>query len=169
VFRLRVRRVSVQERWVRVDGPKAPELAKDLARNLAKAEDALKRDGRIAVPDVVHGQHQMQSYYSWVAHLYTVRNVEAGRLVNGAQFGQLYREAGELAIMFIDGDIAAWNLLRQEDDVYKVLAGQMAPGYEAYRPGMMLEAWLLKRAWRNPFVAWLDWGDDHPESLLKLR
>lgn len=161
--------VSRQERYVRVDGPRQPELAKDPERNLARAEDNLKRDGRCAVPDVVHGQHAMRPYYAQLTDLYALRNLDAGRPVRWREFRLLFESASELATMIIDGEIAAWDLLRQDGDTCKVLAGQMVPDFEDYRPGIMLEAWLLERAWRNPFVTWLDWGDDHPETLLKLK
>jgi hypothetical protein len=160
--------MSRQERYVRVDGAR-PELAKDPARNLAKAEDNLKRDGRLAVPDVMHGQHAMRPYYAQLADLYALRNLDAGRLVRWREFRLRFESAGELAVMLIDGEIAAWDLLRQEGGTYRVLAGQMVPGFEDYRPGTMLEDWLLERAWRNPFVTWLDWGEGHPEKLLKLK
>lgn len=166
---VRAGRVSRQDRYVRVDGPAPPGLAKDPARNLVRAEENLKRDGRIAVPDVVHGQYQMRPYLPVIRRLYAERNLDAGREADIRDFRRTFHAAGELAMLIIDGDIAAWDLLRRESGTYRVLAGQMVPGYEDYRPGIMLEAWLLERAWRNPFVTWLDWGDGHPESLLKLK
>ena len=160
--------MSRQERYVRVDGAR-PELARDPQRNIDKGEELLKRHGLLAVPDVVHGQHSMRAYQDQIADLYVKRNADAGRLLSRYGFRELYEEAGELAMLLIDGEVAAWDLLRQDGDTCKVLAGQMVPGYEGYRPGIMLEAWLLERAWRNPFVTWLDWGEGHLEKLLKLK
>ena len=94
-----------------------PVLAKDTRRNLDKAEEAMKKDGRIAAPEIISGGRNLLVEYPGIARLYAARNVAAGRPAEVRGFHQLYWLADELALWVIDGEIAAWDLLRTDGDV----------------------------------------------------
>jgi hypothetical protein len=160
-------KVNEQGRYVPVASG-LPALSKDLKRNLAKAHRLLADHGLSAVPHVVHGQHAMRHYHPHIAYLHESRNIDAGRPTHLPRFQETFDNAGFLALLRVDDYIAAWNLVRPDADVWRVLAGQMAAGFEQYRPGRLLEVWLLEQAVKDPAVRWLDWGEGHPEALLKL-
>jgi Acetyltransferase (GNAT) domain len=168
VLVLREAGVSRQERYVLVSRG-VPGLARDTQRNIDKAEEAMKKDGHLAVPEVVSGQRDLLVEYPGIARLYAARNKDAGRAAQVREFHQRYWLADELVLLIIDGEIAAWDLLRTDHDVCRVLAGQMVTSWKQYRPGRQLEVWLLERASRNPAIRWLDWGEGNPETLLKLQ
>ena len=61
---------------------------------------------------------------------------------------------------------AAW-VLTAVAPACRVLAGQMVPGWERYRPGLLLEWLLLLRAWASAGYTSIDWGPAvHVEALI---
>lgn len=121
-----------------------------------------------AVALVYRGQQAMRPYRAEVARAYADRNEETGRPVQLDEFHRLFYTAGALAVLRIGGDLAAWDLFSFDGDEIRVLAGQMAPGFREYRPGRLLEMWLVARARTDPGCRVVDWGDGHAGSLLAM-
>lgn len=159
--------MSTGERYTQV-GDRLPVLSGDLQRNLAKAAKALSRDRVRAVALVYRGQQAMRPYQNEVARAYVDRNVDKKRPVRLYEFHRLFYSAGALAVLRIGGDLAAWDLFSFDGDGIRVLAGQMVPGFREYRPGRLLEMWLVARARTDPGCRVVDWGDGHAESLLAM-
>jgi Acetyltransferase (GNAT) domain len=151
-------------------GDALPEVSPDVARNLAAGMKALNRAGLRAVPLLLQGPGEMRPLRSEVAGAYVVRNTRARppRPVRLHEFYQTFYSSGALATLRIRGRLAAWDLLSFEGDVMRVHAGQMVPGFEKYRPGRLLESWLLAKARNHLGCALVDWGEGHTESLLAM-
>ena len=152
-----------------------PELRPDIWRNLRRAAKRLAA-GRVTArvtfydcPGAVPG------LYDEITGAWRDRCLHAGRPADLTGWVATWRSATACAVLRIDGKLAAWLLAAPAEGwwrrlarrrVYLVLAGQMVPGFEAYRPGRLLEWHVLAAALAGGYHR-LDWGSDtHPEALI---
>lgn len=156
--------MSTRQRYVQVRHG-VPVLSPDVTRNLKRGRTRLTRDGFTDEVTIRLGQRAMRPYQLEVANAYQARNVDTGRPVHLDEFHRLFYQATELDMLRPGGKLAAW-LLAIPGPVCVVLAAQMVPGFEHYRPGILVESDFLRRAGEAPECLTVDWGPGHTESLL---
>jgi hypothetical protein len=142
-----------------------PALSGDITRNLRKGSRALAA-ARLRAR--VRFDHPA-AYQAEITRAWEARCAQAGRDADRQEWRGVWAQATELATLRIGGQLAAWALGRATPPAYAVLAGQMVPGFERYRPGRLLEAALLGRVLTDPACCLVDWGEGHPEALLTAR
>ncbi len=142
-----------------------PPLRQDIRRNLRKGSANLAADqarGRISIC-----HHPDRLRYEITA-AYITRCLTAGRPLDLTAWRHAYDHAYEVAVLRIDGRLAAWVLVRYTRVRYIVLAGNMAHWCGRYRAGRLLEAWLLAYV-LTARQQCLDWGSGlHPEALIAV-
>jgi hypothetical protein len=145
-----------------------PRLRRDVRRRLRQGSAALAADRLRARISFTPLDGDARDLYAGICSAYVRRNEAAGRPVDLAGFGVAWGRATEAGTLRIGGKLAAWLLAVPGPDAYLVLAGQMAPGWERYRPGRLLEAVMLGRALAAGY-RWVDWGSDrHASSLIAV-
>jgi len=141
-----------------------PDLSRDIRRNLRRGSANLTAGrvrGRISVCDPDGLRHEITAAY-------VTRCLAASRPLDLTAWRQAYDTAYEVAVLRIDGRLAAWVLARYTRVRYIVLAGNMAHWSGKYRAGRLLEAWLLARVLTSRWQC-LDWGSGlHPEALIAV-
>lgn len=168
-----------------------PRLSRDIRRNLRTA--AARLTGRHAAITLTQDPAAWGAAWPAVSAAWRARCEDRGRPADLGRFRITWCQASELAVLTVAGELAAWALADPQPGAYRVLAGQMTPGFAAYRPGRVLEAVMVARAqsgappwddlpaevaavtaavriglgdgeWKpHP---WIDWGEGHPEALL---
>lgn len=63
----------------------------------------------------------------------------------------------ELAVLRLDGELAAYVVSLLDADSYRVLDGRFAGSWARYSPGRLLEAAMVERARADPRFARVDW------------
>ena len=135
-----------------------PPLRRDIRRNLRQGAAALAAD-RVTARITFSPPEPV--LLAELAGAYAARNALAGRVTDWCWWASACDTATEAGVLRIGGKLAAWTLAESAGPVLRVLAGQMVPGWERYRPGRLLEAVLLARA-VTAGHAWVDWGYGHP-------
>jgi hypothetical protein len=149
--------------WV---GGSYPRLRRDITRNLRRGSAELAAAGYRARVRFDRHPDALAVQRPDIAQAYKERNAAAWRDIDEDWFDTTWAQAAELATLRIGGQLAAWALGQDGPSVYRVLAGQMVPGWERYRPGRLLEAVLVARVATDPAFPVLDWGPGHPGALL---
>lgn len=73
----------------------------------------------------------------------------------------------ELAILCIDGELAAYTLGVQDGSAFRLLEGRFVTSFARYSPGRLLETEVVERALAHQLVTTFDWMTAvAPESLL---
>jgi hypothetical protein len=154
-------------RFVYLDG-EPPRLRKDVRRRVRQGQARLAGAG--LEPEYRFGSDpREEDVLRWeITAAYEARNAETGRPAGRIPLDELYDRAREVPVLRIDGKLAAWALGTWTWRVYRVLAGQMVPGFGEYYPGRLLEARLVDRCAGDPRWSWLDWGRQHPEALVTV-
>lgn len=146
-----------------VDQP--PRLGRSVRRRLGQSARLLTARGLTAG---ITYEPPTARLLAELAGAYAARNADAGRVVDWAWWATSCQLATEAGTLRIGGLLAAWTLGWRVPPDYRVLAGQMVPGYAEYFPGRWLEADLIGRLAADPDIAVLDWGPGHPETLLAV-
>lgn len=143
-----------------------PRLPKNIRGHLRRGAARLAADRVRAVITFETTPAGLAAVRSEVTAAWLARQLDAARAADKDAFRALYDRAGEAGLLRIAGRLAAWNLTVPRPHAHLVLAGQMAPGFERYSPGRLLEAALLGRALAAG-AAYVDWGShDHAAALL---
>jgi Acetyltransferase (GNAT) domain len=143
-----------------------PQLRRDRRRRLRQGGAELAADRCHARIRFERNPDALAMQRPEITQAYKQRNADAGRDIDEDWLDRAWAAAGELATLRIGGQLAAWDLAVPGPVVYRVLAGQMVPGFERYRPGQLLEAALVARVVTDPAFPVLDWGPGHPGALL---
>lgn len=143
-----------------------PALRRDIRRNLRRGWRELAADGLEAQVAFVPLAADPELRHEITA-AYLARTAAAGRPVSLDGLTGAWETATEAAVLRTGGKLAAWLLAAPAPQAYRVLGGQMVPGFERYRPGRILEAMTLARVM---LAGWdrVDWGPGHPESLIAV-
>ena len=146
-----------------------PPLSRDIWRNLCKASRRLIQD---RVTDVIRfwtGATDLERLRPVITEARAARLKDAGRPDDPEAWERLYDAAGQVVTLELDGFLAAWELAAPDPPAFRVLAGQMVPGWERYRPGRLLEEAVLRRVLEDPAYTYVDWGSwEHAGALIAV-
>jgi Acetyltransferase (GNAT) domain len=145
-----------------------PALPGDVLRNLRKAARRLERDGVTEMIRFWTSAADLARFRPLITAAWIARNRAAGRPTEPEDWEPLYDQAAEVATLELDGQLAAWELAAVDPPAYVILAGQMVPGWERYRPGRLLEEAVIRRALDLGYDC-IDWGSsDHAGALIAV-
>ena len=153
-------------------------MAPGMRRTLRKAANRLGADGRLArtrftgdAAEILGSLPQLEMVYRHRDHVHgrisdlddAVRHrAWRNRVRNLTEVGLL-----ELAILDIDGELAAYTLGVVDGPVYRLLEGRFVTRWARYSPGRLLEAAVVQRVLDDEALTEFDWMTAvAPESLL---
>ena len=153
-------------------------LSHGTARTLRKARNRLAADQRDAHIRVTRRPADVAAALPSMQHAFRSRDLEHGldcpldSPLGLARWRERIRQLLaarylELAILTIDGELAAYVLGVRDGGVYGVLEGHFDTAWARYSPGRLLEAAVLAGALADPTVGVVDWMTSAaPETLL---
>jgi hypothetical protein len=153
-------------------------LAAGTRRTLRKATNRLARDGRGWATDFTRDGSEILRLLPQLEQVYRQRDHVHGRTsyLDDAVGHQTWRRrvldlatAGvlELAMLRIDGDLAAYALAVDDAPSYRLIEGRFVTQWARYSPGRLLEALVVTRALADATITTFDWMTAvAPESLL---
>jgi hypothetical protein len=152
-------------------------LAPGIGRGLDRSG---QRIGRHALSETIEFERdpaRLRRLRDEIEAVHRARDHDAGRVSDlddgaGVAFWRsvydLHAARGELevAVLRLDGHLAAYVIALPDPPVYRVFDGRFAPAWRLYSPGRRLEVAVVERARRGGFGA-LDWMSSvAPEKLV---
>lgn len=153
-------------------------LASGMRRSLRKATNRLAADGRQARMRFTNDATEILGQLPQLEQVYRHRDHVHGRIsdlddaVRHRAWRQRVRNLTdlgllELAILEIDGDLAAYTLGVVDGPVYRLLEGRFVTEWARYSPGRLLEIAVVERFLADEALTTFDWMTAvAPESLL---
>jgi hypothetical protein len=153
-------------------------LASGMRRSLRKAHNRLAADGRSVQTRFTNDADEILSQLSELEQVHRQRDHVHGRIsdLDDAVRHRAWRQRVqnltdlgllELAILHIDGDLAAYTLGVVDGCAYRLLEGRFVTGWARYSPGRLLEVAVVERVLADDELTTFDWMTAvAPESLL---
>jgi hypothetical protein len=153
-------------------------LASGMRRSLRKAANRLASDGRSARTRFTNDAEEIISQLAELEQVHRQRDHVHGRisdLDDAVRHGAWRRRVQnltdlgllELAILDIDGELAAYTLGVVDGNAYRLLEGRFVTDWARYSPGRLLEIAVVERVLADEALTTFDWMTAvAPESLL---
>jgi hypothetical protein len=153
-------------------------LASGMRRSLRKAANRLASDGRSARTRFTNDAEEIISQLAELEQVHRHRDHVHGRisdLDDAVRHGAWRRRVQnltdlgllELAILDIDGELAAYTLGVVDGNAYRLLEGRFVTDWARYSPGRLLEIAVVERVLADEALTTFDWMTAvAPESLL---
>jgi hypothetical protein len=153
-------------------------LASGMRRSLRKAANRLAADGRSSQTRFTNDADEILSQLAALEKVHRHRDHVHGRIsdLDDAVRHRAWRQRVqnltdlgllELAILDIDGELAAYTLGVVDGSAYRLLEGRFVTDWHRYSPGRLLEMAVVERFLADEALTTFDWMTAvAPESLL---